>query len=71
MAQAQIDLVKVAEFDNRELRRLYLQYVNDFLTYTGVARYYGWSLEFATSRLNAGRVAHEAYCAAIKSKESK
>lgn len=70
MSQPQIDLRKVAESDDKELRRFYLQYVNEFLTYQGVASYYGWSLEFTTDRIRAGRAAHEAHCARIKERES-
>ena len=64
-----IDMVKVSLGYESELRKLYLQYVNQFLTYQGVANYYGWTLQFTTKSINLGRELHERYCSDMK-KES-
>ena len=41
-----------------QIADIYLDYLNNFLSYDGFAEYYGLSLEFAMELLNNGRNYH-------------
>lgn len=66
------EIVRMAiKGDNAACRAAYLDYVNNFLTVTGFASYYGITPLSAQIYLEYWRDLHEAHVAAIKDMESK
>lgn len=52
------DIDKAIEQSASMFQGYYLDYLNDFLTIEGYARYYSISLELAQQRIRIGRVIH-------------